>query len=80
MQVLGFGICGSGITCLCVISPRYGHTNVSYTATHDRTANLHTTNSSTWTLIKVSWSILSLHPHVHLTNSKTFLLILQSMN
>ena len=69
--------------CLCVISPCYGYgcvTNVSYTATHDRTANLHITNSSTWTLIKVSWSILSLHPHVHLTNSKTFLLILQSMN
>ena len=65
MQVLGYG----------VISPCYGYgcvTNVSYTATHDRTANLHTTNSSTWTLIKVSWSHLSLHLNVYLINIKPF--------
>ena len=79
MQVLG-NVDRESLVFVCVISPCYGCVNVSYTATHDRTANLHTTNLSTWTLIKVSWSILSLHPHVHLTNSKTFLLILQSMN
>ena len=79
MQVLG-NVDQESLVFVCVISPCYGCVNVSYTATHDRTANLHTTNSSTWTLIKVSWSILSLHPRLNLTNIKTFLLNLQIMN